>query len=236
MVLIASAYARKAMKTINTINPLTDLAYSRERYFYTDVEKILGLKRSAVKLRRKAANITPYVDENTQEYYFDSEQIIELKKCHDFMLGGGLAKNYQGKYTNATGSATGGATGDATGSIVPISGNTEDLNWLFAWDERDEQRRNAMDEIYMSPRINAYVRFEVYIELQQYISDSECIEIIGWKPPRTNFIEGEYKFVRVGRSNVYNKSTNKFDRQSLWKIVKLNLEQNVQKKDVENIK
>ena len=194
------------MKTIDYIKDSPEIEINLDRYYYKDIENLLDLQRTAIKTRIKAANIKPHADENSKQAYLDPEQMQELQKVHEFMARGGVAANYQGRYTGNV------ATPDATASIVENEVVAEILY-------HDEFLRNAINEISMNQRLRAYAGFDVYYFLNKTISDRECIELIGWKPPRSGFSEENYTFIRAGRSHYLDKD-GKLQKQAVWKIEK----------------
>jgi hypothetical protein len=179
-----------------------------DRYLYPDLEKEFGIALNALKARMRAANINPCREGRTP--FVTREQADILRQQHQYLeTPGTTLKSYQDAY-------------GITDIAVSDTSEPEDLEVVFS--SHDEFMRNARDEILMNQRLKAYASFETYHLLNKTISDRECEEIIGWKPPRTGFREESYRFVRISKTSTFNPETGKFESQKLWKIEKVNLE------------
>jgi len=80
-------------------------------------------------------------------------------------------------------------------------------------------RRNALDAIASNERIQAYAQFEIYSMSKETLTDSEIQDLIGFKPPRTNYKYERYIFVRYSKIDVVDKN-GKLQKQSTWIIEK----------------
>ena len=80
-------------------------------------------------------------------------------------------------------------------------------------------RRNALDAIASNERIQAYAQFEIYARSKETLTDVEITELIGFKPPRTNYKYERYKFIRYSKIDVMGKN-GKLQKQSTWLIEK----------------
>jgi hypothetical protein len=207
---------------VKTIEALSDnnRIPKLDRYYYKDIESILNIKRSAINVRKRAAKIQPHADENSLEAYLDSEQMLELQKCHEFMERGGISSNYRGKYNepDALADATRLNTADKYDSDFPAILDMEII------------RRNALDAIACNERIQTYALFEIYSRSQETLTDKEIERLIGFKPPRTGFKYERYKFVRYSHIHVLSKETLKPVKMATWLIEKFDpLEQRREK-------
>lgn len=199
----------------------TEIDVQVDRYFYPDLEKEFGIATSALKARMEAANIKPHREGRTP--YLDREQSQVLRQQHKYLLQtGATLKSYQQVYGITDGSAGGGTAKDIT-SLLEEMGLVEETSQVV-YSAHDDFMRNARDEILMNQRLKAYAAFETFCLLNKTISDRECEEIIGWKPPRTGFTEESYRFVRISKTHNFNPETGKFETQKLWKIEKINLD------------
>ena len=80
-------------------------------------------------------------------------------------------------------------------------------------------RRNALDAIASNERIQAYAQFEIYARSKETLTDVEIQQLIGFKPPRTNYKYERYKFIRYSKIDVMDKN-GKLQKQSTWLIKK----------------
>ena len=80
-------------------------------------------------------------------------------------------------------------------------------------------RRNALDAIASNERVQAYALFEIYAKSQETLTDIEIVELIGFKPPRTNYKYERYKFIRYSKIDVMG-NDGKLQKQSTWLIKK----------------
>jgi hypothetical protein len=196
---------------VKTIEAVSDTSRIPEldRYYYKDIEGILGIKRTAINTRKRAAKIQPHADENSKEFYLDPEQMLELQKCHEFMERGGIASNYQGRYfeDDAKADATALVAGDKYDSDFPAILDMEIV------------RRNALDAIASNERIQIYALFEIYSRSQETLTDKEITDLIGFKPPRTEFKYERYKFIRYSHIHVLGEES-KLVKMATWLIEK----------------
>ena len=80
-------------------------------------------------------------------------------------------------------------------------------------------RRNALDAIASNERIQAYAQFEIYARSRETLTDIEIKELIGFKPPRTNYKYERYQFIRYSKIDVMGKN-GKLQKQTTWLIEK----------------
>lgn len=200
------------MKTIHAISDASQQqSIDRDRYYYSDITELLGIQRTAINKRIRSANIKPHADENNRQAYLDPEQFQEFERITAWVEAGNSTEKYRGRYH---------ISDQVVSSAQPLANSLTVQSERFVAEVPlyDEFMRNAIDEISMNDRLKAYASFETYYLLNKTISDKECIELIGWKPPRSGFKEGEYKFTRVGKSH-YVENGN-LVKQTLWRIEK----------------
>jgi hypothetical protein len=196
-----------------------------DRYPCSQIETEFGIGITAFKSRMLAANIRPFREGRTP--YLSAEQVEILRRQHEYLLEpGATLKSYQEVYgvsdSSATDTSLANLENDSSSYVNMIIGDQESDEIIYS--EYDEFMRNARDEILMNPRLRAYAIFKTYCLLMKTISDRECKEVIGWKPPRTGFTEGSYRFTRIGKSHEFNPETGKLEQQALWKIDKIDLD------------
>lgn len=209
---MASTREHSKLKTIHAISEASEQqTIDRDRYYYSDITELLGIQRTAINKRIRSANIKPHADENNRQAYLDVEQFEEFKRITAWVEAGNSTEKYQGRYH---------VSEELFASAQPPANSLAVQSESFVAEVPlyDEFMRNAIDEISMNDRLKAYAAFETYHLLNKTISDKECIELIGWKPPRSGFREGEYKFLRAGNSH-YPENGN-LVRQALWRIEK----------------
>ena len=212
------------MKTIDAITDSDNLQTEVDRYYYGDIEREFDIKATARRERLIAAEITPHREGKTP--WLDAQQMEELRRQNNYLKNPGATLESYRQHRELNGS----------NPIKEDSLAIADASPIVEYSEWDEHMRNARDEILMNPRLKAYATFETYCLLDRTISDREIIDIIDWKPPRTGFKESCYQFdfwgyshypvaEQVEQEDGSWREVTKLVKQKLWKIKKIDLEQ-----------
>ncbi len=212
------------MKTIQAVPVNNETEFEVDRYSYNDIEQEFGIKSSARRERIIAADITPHREGKTP--WIDAEQMEVLRRQNKYLMTPGTTLE---SYRQSIGLNSSSSSIENTLAVAEPLPKVEFCEW-------DEFMRNSRDEILMNPRLKAYATFETYHLLNKTISDREIIDIMDWKPPRTGFKESCYQFYFWGYSHYPVaeqveqkdgswKEVTKLVKQKLWKIKKIDLEQ-----------
>ena len=212
------------MKTIQAVPVNNETEFEVDRYSYNDIEQEFGIKSSARRERIIAADITPHREGKTP--WIDAEQMEVLRRQNKYLMTSGTTLE---SYRQSIGLNSSSSAIENTLAVAEPLPKVEFCEW-------DEFMRNSRDEILMNPRLKANASFETYYLLNKEISDREIIDVIGWKPPRTGFRESCYQFIfwafsyynvaeQVPQEDGSWKEVTKLVKQKLWKINKIDLEQ-----------
>lgn len=204
------------MKPIQVIPPLDEKSLPIvDQFFYGEIEREFGIAETALKERIKAANITPHRDGKTP--FVDLGQMLVLRQQHEYLAGGKsrTLKSYRETYISPN---TEKNKLVSIGDTTAIDKYETDFPAIL---NMEIVRRNALDAIATNERIQAYAQFEIYARSGESMTDREIEELIGFKPPRTNYKYDRYKFIRYGKIHVLDKSNvGKLKKMSTWLIEK----------------
>ena len=196
------------------------VATNLDRYSYEQSASRLGIGDS--KLRRFIRELDLIVEREGKTPYLTLEQFDAIAALHNHEKDGGSIKTFKQLVKSS----------QLVKEEQPVhlvnsqpSQLVKDKYWgdQPVQTELDPLLRNAMDEIAMSVREQAYAQLEVRMRTSRDISDDEVIVLFGWKPPRTGFRESCYEFIRYGKTYKPDKD-GKPVSVTTWKIKKIDLE------------